>query len=257
MLLFTSAICRNSPDLPTYPTGPSHPSMIRFLLSLGLVAFSTAHADSHLFILSGQSNMAGLNPQVSFTPAVEKQFGKENVVVVKSAQGGQPIRRWYKEWKPAEGPKPEKNGDLYDKLMGVVEPATKDREFASVTFVWMQGERDAKESHGEVYGDSFKGLVDQLSKDLGRDDVNFVIGRLSDFDMEDKRYPHWTKVRDVQVEVAEKSPRGAWVDTDDLNDKPAKGGNGTRDDLHYTKDGYRILGERFAEAAIELIEKGK
>lgn len=213
-------------------------------------------AESHLFILSGQSNMAGLKPEVSFTPAVEEAFGAENVVVVKSAQGGQPIRRWYKEWKPAEGPMPKGTlGDLYDKLMEAVGKAAGDREFDTVTFVWMQGERDAKESHGEVYGDSFKGVIGQLSKDLKRDDINFVIGRLSDFDMEDKRYPHWTKVREVQVALAEASPRGAWVDTDDLNDKPAKGGNGTRDDLHYTKDGYRILGERFAEAAIKLVQQ--
>ncbi|MCH7224895.1 sialate O-acetylesterase [Haloferula sp. A504] len=215
-----------------------------------------AHADSHLFILSGQSNMAGLDPAISFTPTVEKAFGAENVVVVKSAQGGQPIRRWYKEWKPAESPVPEGNlGDLYDKLMEAVEKAAGDREFDTVTFVWMQGERDAREGHGGVYGDSFKGLIGQLSKDLKRDDIHFVIGRLSDFDMEDQRYPHWTKVRDVQVAVAESSPRGAWVDTDDLNDKPAKGGEGTRNDLHYTKEGYRILGERFAEAAIKLIRE--
>ena len=50
--------------------------------------------------------MAGLNPQESFTPTVVKTFGKENVIVVKSAQGGQPIRRWYKEWKSAEGNTP-------------------------------------------------------------------------------------------------------------------------------------------------------
>ena len=49
----------------------------------------------HLFILSGQSNMAGLNPNESFTPTVQKAFGKENVIVVKDALGGRPIRCWY------------------------------------------------------------------------------------------------------------------------------------------------------------------
>jgi len=41
--------------------------------------------------------MAGLQPAESFTPSVEKTFGKEKVIVVKSGQGGQPIRRWYKD----------------------------------------------------------------------------------------------------------------------------------------------------------------
>jgi hypothetical protein len=38
--------------------------------------------------------MAGMNPEKVFTPEINKHFGAENVVVVKVAQGGQPIRRW-------------------------------------------------------------------------------------------------------------------------------------------------------------------
>ncbi len=207
----------------------------------------------HLFILSGQSNMAGLNPQISFTPAVEEAFGKENVIVVKDAQGGQPIRRWYKQWKPAQGDEPKANPDLYARLMAKVKPAVEGKDIASVTFVWMQGERDAREKHGEVYAASFKGIVEQIKADLKRDDVNFVIGRISDFDMKDARYPHWTMVRDEQVRLAETDPRGAWVDTDDLNDKKGNDDN-LRNDLHYTKDGYKVLGQRFAEKAIALIK---
>jgi hypothetical protein len=212
-----------------------------------LIHLGQSAADEHLFILSGQSNMAGLKPERTFTPAVQKAFGEENVVVVKSAQGGQPIRRWYKDWKTAEGQAANATGDLYDVMMSKVKPAMEGRKFDTVTFIWMQGERDAKESHGEVYASSLTGLHQQLSKDLGRDDINFVIGRLSDFDNDNKRYPHWTKVREAQVSVAEKMDAGAWVDTDDLNNKNGK------DDLHYTAEGYDTLGNRFAEAAIKLI----
>lgn len=224
-----------------------------------LASINIAYAQDkpmHLMILSGQSNMAGLDPNVSFTPAVHEALGKDNVIVVKDAQSGQPIRRWYKKWQSADGKTPEKNiGDLYDRLMGKVKKATEGKSIATVTFVWMQGERDAREQHGEVYAKSMTGLIKQLSDDLGRDDVNFVIGRLSDFDMQNKKYKHWTMVRDAQVQVAEASKRGAWVDTDDLNDKPGKGQGTRRDDLHYTRVGYKILGQRFAEKAIELIKK--
>ena len=216
-------------------------------------ALSSDAADKHLFILSGQSNMAGLNPNISFTPTVEEAFGKENVTVVKSAQGGQPIRRWYKEWKPAKGDGPAATGDLYDKLMTAVKAAAGDTKYKTITFVWMQGERDAKELHGEVYAKSMRGLIDQVSADMGGQKIHFVIGRLSDFDMENKKYKHWTMVRDAQVKVAEDDPLGAWVDTDDLNDKgtPEK----VKHDLHYTKDGYKTLGKRFADEAIKLINK--
>ncbi len=108
---------------------------IAILVALvSVVSVHAAEADKHLFILSGQSNMAGLDPDISFTPAVEAAFGKENVIVVKDALGGQPIRRWYKAWKPAEGAEPKATGDLYDRLMKKVNAAIEGKEFASVTF---------------------------------------------------------------------------------------------------------------------------
>ncbi len=197
--------------------------------------------------------MAGLNPQESFTPAVTKAFGKDNVIIVKSAQGGQPIRRWYKEWKPAEGTTPKATGDLYDILMKQVNAAIQSKKIQTVTFIWMQGERDAREKHGAVYADSLKGLIEQLGTDMGRKDINAVIGRLSDFDLENKKCPHWTMVRKAQVEVAEASSRNDWVDTDDLNDGKNKNGEDIKNDLHYSTEGYKILGERFAQKAIDLI----
>lgn len=230
------------------------------LIVIGLFVshFSTAtqaETGKHLFILSGQSNMAGLKPAESFTPAVETKFGSENVIVVHDALGGQPIRRWHKAWKPTKDQNPKAIGDLYDRLMKKVNTARKDHDLASVTFIWMQGERDAREQNTAVYANSLTGIYDQVSQDLKRDDVNFVIGRLSDFDMENKKYKDWTKIRDVQVDVAKKHPRGAWVNTDDLNDGVNRKGKSIQNDLHYSADGYKILGERFAEAAITLIEK--
>jgi hypothetical protein len=229
-------------------------------LALGLIvllastpALHAADEGSHLFILSGQSNMAGLNPNLSFTPTVEEAFGKDKVMVVKDAQGGQPIRRWYKKWKTAQGDAPEKTGDLYDRLMARVKTETNGKKFDTITFVWMQGERDAKEKHGDVYAESMRGLIDQLSADMDGQKIHFVLGRLSDFDNDNTRYPHWTMVREAIIKVAEEDPLGAWVDTDDLNNKPGKDG-ATRDDLHYTKEGYVTLGKRFAEAAIKLIQ---
>ncbi len=209
----------------------------------------------HLFILSGQSNMAGLRTEESFTPTLEAEFGKENIIVVKDAMGGQPIRRWYKQWKPLVGNEPKATGDLYDSLMNKVNSAIINERIKTVTFVWMQGERDANEKLGDVYKASLVGLYDQLSQDIKRKDINFVIGRISDFDMANEKYPHWTIVRDKQVEVAKSNPRFDWVDTDDLNDGINRNGKQIKNDLYYSKDGYIILGERFANSAIRLIRK--
>ena len=187
--------------------------------------------------------MAGLNPDVSFTPAVTQALADDEVLVVKDAQSGQPIRRWYKKWKPAQGDEPKATGDLYDRLMTKVKAAVEGKKPDTVTFVWMQGERDAREKHGDVYAAALKGLAEQLRDDLGRKDVNVVIGRLSDCSTD----AQWTTVRQAQVQAAEAAPRGAWVDTDDLN--------GPGNALHYTKEGYAELGKRFAAKAVELIRK--
>jgi hypothetical protein len=221
---------------------------------IALIPLASLHAadnGKHLFILSGQSNMVGLDPQVSFTPAVEAAFGKDNVIVVHDAENGEPIRRWYKKWsgeaphskekkRGTAGPVP--NGDLHERLMAKVNTAIKNRQIKTVTFVWMQGETDATEGNDNIYKESLLGLVKQLSDDLKRNDVNYVIGRLS---LYKKSKPSWEGVRKAQVEAAEASPRGAWVDTDDVDIKG----------IHYTEEGYKDLGKRFAEKAIALINK--
>lgn len=228
------------------------------LMAAILCSVSALAADTtgrHLFILSGQSNMVGLNPALSFVPAVEQAFGKENVVVVKNAKSGAPIRGWYTNYQYPDKlvfQSGARNGYLYTALMNDVTAATEGKAFETVTFVWMQGERDAKESLSEVYAESFKGVLAQLKADLKIEQINFVIGRISDFDMTDQKYPHWTKIRDIQVKLAEEDERGAWVDTDDLNGGPAGAPGGG---LHYDKAGYEVLGQRFAEKAIELVRK--
>ncbi len=222
------------------------PMVITVSLLVGIVSADTSPAPKHLFILSGQSNMAHLDPEISFKPILGEALGKDNVIIVKDALSGQPIRRWYKSWKPLNGEASQGAGDLYERLLILVRDAIRDVEVGTVTFVWMQGEKDAREGHGEVYAESFNGLIEQLRSDLKRPDMNVVIGRLSDFDLDNDTYPHWTKVRDAQMAVADADPRAAWVDTDDLN--------GPKNRLHYTKpEGYTELGKRFAEKALAFI----
>jgi hypothetical protein len=231
---------------------PVRCSCLLSLLCL-VVSWSPATAADkkvRLFVLSGQSNMAGLDPRVSFTPAVEREFAGDEVIVVKHAVGGQPIRRWYKQWQlpggATEGKTAGKNGDLYDQLMQAVTKRLGGRKPDSVVFVWMQGERDAKAGWQSAYYEALRGTIEQLRVDLKHPDMAVVVGRLSDHLKNDAG---WDAVRAAQEKVAVDEPLGAWVDTDDLND--VKGKN----DLHYTKDGYAELGRRFAARASELVRK--
>jgi hypothetical protein len=209
--------------------------------------------------------MRGLKPDQSFIPAVQKAFGENQCIVVHSGWSGARIQQWHKEWKDSTGAMPKNpalTGELYDKMMIKVNAAIKGKKPDSVTFVWMQGESDAKPLLSEVYKASFLGVLGQLEKDLNVADINYVVGRISDFGIQGKGNPHWQKVRDALVELGTESPRGAWVDTDDLNDgMQTRGKNETKqvvkvaNDLHCTDEGYVILGQRLADKAIELVNK--
>jgi hypothetical protein len=197
--------------------------------------------------------MVRLNESKTFIPILKKEFGKDNIIVVKDAMGSQSIRRWYKYWKATKDNSLKQNGDLYDRLMIKVNDSIKDQNITSVTFIWMQGERDARMQWSDVYKESLLGLYNQLSKDLRRNDMNFIIGRLNDFDMNNEKWPHWTKIRAIQVKVAESNRRFSWVNTDDLNDGLNSEGKIITNDLHMSEKGYDTLGMRFAKHAICLI----
>ncbi|MEM7014786.1 MAG: sialate O-acetylesterase, partial [Verrucomicrobiota bacterium] len=217
----------------------------------------------HLFILSGQSNMAGMNPEAGFAPEAKELFADGEVVYMKIARGGQPIRLWVEEWNniaKESGLDPDK-ARTKDRNKGTVyyEPILKQaRQLlekhpnpATVTFCWMQGERDAKEKLSAAYAPAMKQLIANLRRDLEQPEMYFVIGRLCDFTSKGAE-DHWEAVRKAQVDVANADPRGAWVDCDDLNNKE-KNGQMT-DDLHYTKEGYELLGRRYARQAKAMID---
>ncbi|WP_019028908.1 sialate O-acetylesterase [Colwellia piezophila] len=227
------------------------------LVSLLSSCASAVNNEQHLFILSGQSNMVRMDADITFRPKLESTFGKNNVTIVKDAKGAQPISRWVKNWQAQDGSSPEISGDLYDRLITKVQAALKHKSYDTVTFIWMQGERDARKEHGGVYASSLNKLYQQLSSDLHRTDINFIIGRLSDFGFQKQGYPDWEKVRQAQVHVATQHPRGAWVNTDDLNDGISSKGKKINNDLHMSVEGYKILGNRYAEQAIKLIESNR
>ena len=232
----------------------------KILVSLMAIIISSCvskQEGKHLFILSGQSNMEGLKPEESFTPAVKEKFGEEHVVVVKHAKGTQPISQWYRDWKSLEGNISDEAPVMYDILFSKVNKAIENEKIATVTFIWMQGERDARLEYGDVYEKSLIGLYKQLCKDLRCDDINFVIGRLSDFGLTRKSHPHWSMIREIQVEVAESNFRFDWINTDDLNNGINRAGEEINNDIHMSAEGYVMMGKRFAEKSIKLIENTK
>ena len=219
---------------------------------------SAADKPVHLFILSGQSNMQGLNPDNSFLPEAAKLLPDAKIEHIKVSRGGQPIRLWVAEWDDIaeQAGLTQKNPQgpiYYTKIMAELKKLNYDKtKYTSVSFCWMQGERDAKSGMEPAYEAALKKLISNLRRDLKRPDLNFVIGRISDHSPGDKWQKSWDQVRDIHVKVAKDDPRGSWADTDDCNNKVKKGK--PSNDLHYTKDGYVLFGKRLARQAVHLIK---
>ena len=239
------------------------------VLSLALSAFLIVKAEAekpvHLFVLSGQSNMAGMDPKTGFMPEAKKLFKDETVVYIKVAKGGQPICRWLEEWKDIATKKgldqKHRKRILKDGKVLFYQPILdqyknilkKHPKLTSVTFCWMQGERDASGGAQAAYKDSLKLLISKLRRDLERPDMNIVIGRLSDAG---EKKESWQTMRKIQMEIVDEDPSGAWVDVDDLNDREKDGKISNA--VHYNRpEGYIILGQRFARQGYALIKGEK
>lgn len=238
------------------------PRLLLSLVAATAVSASAADKPVHIFILSGQSNMAGMRPESGFVPEAAKLFPDAEVAYIKVAQGGQPIRYWVAEWNTIAAKhgidvevaraKDKNPGTIYyqpilEQFAGL---RAKHPNPASVTFCWMQGERDAKENLDAAYSDALRQLITNLRRDLKLPEMRVVIARLSDWGKPDNA--PWQAVRDAQVGLAKADPLAAWVDCDDLNNKEKNGR--PVDDLHYTPVGYQTLGERFVRQAKALIE---
>ena len=234
--------------------------LFSILFILSIQCLTADDKPVHLFILSGQSNMVRMNPKTGFIPEAQNLFKDEKIVYIKKSMGSQYIHRWLKEWDEIAKSKglEEKHRKriLRDGKVLYYQPILdqykellkKYPKPASVTFCWMQGESDAQGRVSAAYKDSLKLLISNFRRDLKRPDMNVVIGRIADYALDNKEC---VKIRRVQVEIANEDPHGAWIDTDDLNNIEVN--DVLKNDIHYSKKGYVVLGQRFARQAHALI----
>ena len=143
--------------------------IISVIIGFGLLKAEVS--GKHLFILSGQSNMARFKPALWFTPEISKELGADNIIVIFHAQGGQPISKWYKEWKSSKGETDPDAGKIYDAMMKAAQTKINGEKIQTVTFIWMQGEADSKAQNSDVYLASLNGLKNSSLVSLPRPSI--------------------------------------------------------------------------------------
>ena len=230
----------------------------------------------HLFLLVGQSNMAGrgvvtaedktpharvlmLNKAGEWVPAVDPlHFDKPNaagvglgrsfadavaeanpditVGLIPCAVGGSPIDAW----KPGEYYQPTQSHPWDD--------AIRRAKLAQLSgtlrgILWHQGESDANQRLAGSYETKLHDLVAQFRRELNAPAVPFIVGQLGQFAgapwNEFKR-----QIDQAHRDLPRKVPHTACVSSEGLTDKGDK--------VHFNANSYHEFGRRYAEAYRKL-----
>lgn len=233
----------------------------------------------HLFLLVGQSNMAGrgkvtpdyqvknskvlmLNQAGNWLPAVDpmhfdkpkmvgvglgRTFGLEvsrsnpdvTIGLIPCAVGGSPI----KSWEPGAWDAPTKSHP-YDDAMKRANKALESGQLKGI--LWHQGESDSRPASAEVYEQKLRELIDRFRRELDADDVPFIIGQLGQFE-ENPWNEAKSQVDQAHQKIAKTEKNVVFVKSDGLTHKGDK--------VHFNAESYREFGKRYAQAYSEATEK--
>ena len=227
----------------------------------------------HLYLLMGQSNMAGRgkigaedkapHPRVllftlqnNWEPAVEPvtqdkpamlgvgpglAFGKTmadndpgvTIGLVPCAVGGTPLKRW------------ERGGDLYSNAVQRARLAMREGTLKGI--IWHQGESDSgTATNANSYGDRLSRMIQDIRADLGTPDLPVVVGQIGEFlyDRGPEHAPYARVVNAALAALPEKTPATACAPSKGLKDKG--------DQLHFDAPSQRELGRRYAAEMLRL-----
>lgn len=228
--------------------------------------------DFHLFLLAGQSNMAGrgkvapqdrmAHPRVlmltqdnRWVPAVDPlHFDKPGIVgvgvgrtfgiqiaeaepevtigLIPCAVGGSPIA----SWAPGSFYEATKSHP-YDDALRRCKRALKDGTLKGI--LWHQGESDSNPEKASVYEQKLHALIARFRRELSAPDVPFLAGQMGQF-----RERPWSdakkRVDAAHQNLPEKVPHTAFVSSDGLSHKG--------DEVHFDTVSYRELAKRYARA---------
>lgn len=223
--------------------------------------------DLDLFLLIGQSNMAGrgtvedqdkvpiphvysLDKDLHWVPAVDplhfdrpkligvglgRSFARTllaanpeaSIGLIPAALGGSKLSQW------------EPGGELYTEAVRRARAAMRSGHLRGI--LWHQGESDTNsEEEARTYRDRFTAFLAALRKDLGAEDVPVVVGQLGEF----FEPPLAAVVNEQLATIPLHIRRTAFVSSAGLTDRG--------DRIHFNSASYREFGRRYALAYLSL-----
>ncbi len=245
----------------------------------GLVKASLNQSNELVFILAGQSNMAGqgttaklpaayrrtpanvkfyfngypaemshfarFGPEIGFAHALSRRFPHKTIKLIKFAVGGTSMFAWDPNWRlgKARETRNASAGPLFEKLIKTVRRHTHVKGVKFAGILWMQGETDARYSNAaHTYAQNLSRFVRALRKELHAPSLAFFMGEV---DPPINAFPYRDMVRKAQKRSTASIRNSRLVSTKGLAKRS--------DHLHYNAVGQLALGMRFAKAFIQTV----
>lgn len=234
----------------------------------------------HLFLLAGQSNMAGrgkvaaedkvAHPRVlalgkdgkwrpavdplhwdkgsagvglarSFAIALAEKDDKVTIGLIPAACGGSPISTW-----TPGGYHGQTKSHPYDDALARARRAMQDGTLQGI--LWHQGESDSNPAAAAKYQARLTELITRFRKELEAPQLPLVIGQLGQF----KASPFSDAKRQVDAAhqaIAKEDAHIGFAESTDLTSNP--------DNVHFDAESLREFGRRYAEVYVKLTGKAE
>jgi hypothetical protein len=187
--------------------------------------------------LVSEDRDAGFGPALAFATSVLKRNSELVIGLIPCAKGASSIKEWQRDLS-------EKT--LYGSCLKRVRAATTMGTVAGM--LSFQGETDALDPErfpkwspsASSYGEKFATFVDDLRKDLSLATMPIVFAQLGTNNSPDD-YVNWEILKEQQK--SSNPSCAVMITTDDL---------ALADGVHFTTESYRVIGDRYAEAFLQL-----
>ncbi len=247
------------------------------LLVISILISTGIQAKELIFILAGQSNMAGqgntvelnptyrkvpknvefyyngyiaplnrfkhFGPEIGFAHEIARHYPGTKIKLIKFAVGGTSLFAWDPNWNASKA-RVTRNGSagpLFKKLIKTAKIGIKNDKTKLAGILWMQGEADAKYPvAAKQYASNLNRFVSQLRRQLKSPNALFIMGAINP---PLNLFPSTPEVQQAQKLAASRIRNLRLVRTEDLEKR--------NDHLHYNTNGQLELGKRFARAYLK------
>lgn len=179
---------------------------------------------------------AGVGLGISFAETMARHNPGVTIGLIPCAVGGTPLSRW------------SKGGDLYEAAVARAKIAMEAGQLRGI--LWHQGEADSSsQKNAASYGERLAKMVADLREELGATDVPFVAGELGYFFIESpKRGPHTKVVNEHLKQISQNVPLSACASAEGLDHKG--------DEVHFSSEALVEFARRYAQLMHKLQTQG-